>query len=166
MNARESENYLPISRHCDEWKYIIIGRIFESEIILIPIVIRTRYDEGTESAEVATSDYFWLLMLKVVRRGIEGEKRTRPRFADCRSSSRLLRIRFSADLAMYWFPVCHFRCMKFKPLVIWNQNIAISTIVGTSSHNMIIGVICVYASHFFAGRPYHFNQTLHTANNF
>jgi hypothetical protein len=22
--------------HCDEWKYIIIGRIFESEIILIP----------------------------------------------------------------------------------------------------------------------------------
>jgi hypothetical protein len=52
------------------------------------------------------------------------------------SSSRLLRIRFSADLTMYWFPVCHFRCMKFKPLVIWiwNQNIAISTIVGTSSH--------------------------------
>jgi hypothetical protein len=24
-----------ISRHCDEWKYIIIGRIFESEIILV-----------------------------------------------------------------------------------------------------------------------------------
>ena len=58
------------------------------------------------------------------------------------SSSRLLRIWFSADLTMYWFPVCHFRCMKFKPLVIWiwNQNIAISTIVGTSSHIMIIGV--------------------------
>ena len=52
------------------------------------------------------------------------------------SSSRLLRIRFSADLTMYWFPVYHFRCMKFKPLVIWiwNQNIAISTIIGTSSH--------------------------------
>ena len=52
------------------------------------------------------------------------------------SSSRLLRILFSADLAMYLFPLCHFRCMKFKPLVIWiwNQNIAISTIVGTSSH--------------------------------
>ena len=32
------------------------------------------------------------------------------------SSSRLLHIRFSADLAMYWFPVCHLRCMKFKPL--------------------------------------------------
>ena len=29
--------------------------------------------------------------------------------------------------------------MKFKPLVIWiwNQNIAISTIVGTSSHNSL-----------------------------
>ena len=52
------------------------------------------------------------------------------------SSSRLLRIRFSADLTMYWFPVNHFRCTKFKPLVIWiwYQNIAISTIVGTSSH--------------------------------
>jgi hypothetical protein len=52
------------------------------------------------------------------------------------SSSRLLHIRFSADLVMYWFPVYHFQCMKFKPLVIWiwNQNIAISTIVGTSSH--------------------------------
>ena len=54
------------------------------------------------------------------------------------SGSRLLRIRFSADLTMYWFPVCHFRCMRFNPLVIWiwNQKIAISTIVGTSSHIM------------------------------
>jgi hypothetical protein len=52
------------------------------------------------------------------------------------SSSRLLHLQFSADLTMYWFPVYRFRCMKFKPLVIWiwNQNIAISTIVGTSSH--------------------------------
>ena len=33
--------------------------------------------------------------------------------------SRSLRIRFSADLTMYWFPVCHFRCKEFKPLVIW-----------------------------------------------
>ena len=31
--------------------------------------------------------------------------------------SRLLRSHFSADLTMYWFPVCHFRGMKFKPLV-------------------------------------------------
>jgi hypothetical protein len=38
------------------------------------------------------------------------------------SSSRSLRTRFSADLTMYWFPVYHFRCMKFKPLVIWNWN--------------------------------------------
>ena len=52
------------------------------------------------------------------------------------SSSRLLRNRFSADLALYRFTVCHFRCKEFNPLVIWiwNQNIAISTIVGTSSH--------------------------------
>jgi hypothetical protein len=55
------------------------------------------------------------------------------------SSSRLQRTRFSADLTMYWFPVYHFRCMKFKPLVIWiwNQNIVISTIVGTSSHTTL-----------------------------
>ena len=61
------------------------------------------------------------------------------------SSSRLLCIRFSADLTMYWFPVYHFRCMKFKPLVIWiwNQNIAISTIVGTSSH-IIFNFKCTF----------------------
>ena len=53
-----------------------------------------------------------------------------------RTDCDLLRIRFYADLTIYWFPVCRFRCMEFKPLVIWiwNQNIAISTIVGTSSH--------------------------------
>jgi hypothetical protein len=34
------------------------------------------------------------------------------------SSPRLLRIRFSADLTMYWFPVCHFRCKELNPLVI------------------------------------------------
>jgi hypothetical protein len=59
--------------------------------------------------------------------------------------SRLLRIPFSADLTLYWFPVCCFLCVvscvlfpvccfwckEFNPLVIWiwNQNIAISTIV-------------------------------------
>ena len=56
------------------------------------------------------------------------------------SSSRLLRIRFSADLTMYWFPVYYFRCMKFKPLVIWiwNQNIAMSTIVRPILHKTVI----------------------------
>jgi hypothetical protein len=55
------------------------------------------------------------------------------------SSSRLLLIRFSVDKTMFWLPVFHFRCKEFNPLVIWiwNQNIVISTIVGTSSHNMI-----------------------------
>jgi hypothetical protein len=63
------------------------------------------------------------------------------------SSSRLLRIRFSADLTMYWFPVRHFRCMKICPLVIWiwNQNIAISTIVGTSSHIKAHSFVCYYS---------------------
>jgi hypothetical protein len=71
------------------------------------------------------------------------------------SSSRLLRIRFSADLTMNWFPVYHFRCMKFKPLVkwIWNQNIAISTIVGTSSH-------IITATLFF----FHIDPTFYSLN--
>ena len=52
------------------------------------------------------------------------------------SSSRLLRIRFSAAITLFWFSVRNFRCKEFNPLVIWiwNQNIVISTIVGTSSH--------------------------------
>ena len=52
------------------------------------------------------------------------------------SSSRLLRIRISVAVTLYWFPVRYFRCKEFNPLVIWiwNQNIAIYTIVGTSSH--------------------------------
>jgi hypothetical protein len=53
----------------------------------------------------------------------------------CRVLAAILKM---ADIlkTMYWFPVYHFRCMKFKPLVIWiwNQNIAMSTTVGTSSH--------------------------------
>ena len=56
------------------------------------------------------------------------------------SSFRLLHIRFSAAVTLYWFPVRHFRCKEFNPLVIWiwNQNIAISTIVGISSHITIV----------------------------
>ena len=48
----------------------------------------------------------------------------------------LLHIRISAAVTLYWFSVRHFRCKEFNPIVIWiwNQNIAISTIVGTSSH--------------------------------
>ena len=51
------------------------------------------------------------------------------------SSPRLLRIRISSVI-LNWFPVCHFRCKEFNPLVIWiwTQNIGISTIVGISSH--------------------------------
>ena len=36
--------------------------------------------------------------------------------------SRLLHIRFSVDLTMYWFSVRHFRCMKICPLVINPNN--------------------------------------------
>jgi hypothetical protein len=47
------------------------------------------------------------------------------------------------------FRLCHFRCKEFYPLVlwIWNQNIAISTILGTSSH--ITDLVCYTYSHWF-----------------
>ena len=62
------------------------------------------------------------------------------------SSSKLLRIRISAAVTLYWFTVRYFRCKEFNPLVIWiwNQNIAMSTIVGTSSH-----IICLLYLLFF-----------------
>ena len=103
MHARESENYLPISRSFSASKQCrdFLGRDISGTTFLRVEIYRGR-------------------LLTLITE----------------SSSRLLRIRFSADLTMYCFPVCHFRCMKFKLLVIWisNQNIAISTIVGTSSH--------------------------------
>ena len=34
----------------------------------------------------------------------------------------LMRIRFSAAVTLYWFPVRHFRCMKICPLVINPNN--------------------------------------------
>jgi hypothetical protein len=51
--------------------------------------------------------------------------------------------RHAEFLEFYWFPGCHFRGMKFKSLEIWiwNQDIAISIIVGTSSH---IKIICLF----------------------
>jgi hypothetical protein len=38
------------------------------------------------------------------------------------SSSRLLCIRISAAVTLYWFPVRHFWCKEFNPLVIWIWN--------------------------------------------
>jgi hypothetical protein len=85
---------------------------------------------------------FWLtslLQIYELKRRYETTWYKTTRLRNVLHPSRLLCIRFSADLTMYWFPVYHFRCKEFKPLVIW-KNIAISTIVGTSSHNMIIHV--------------------------
>ena len=109
MNARESENYLSISRSFSAPKQCqdFLGR-------------------DISGTPFFRAEIYWGRLLTFITG----------------SSCRLLRIRFSSDLTMYCFPVYHFQCMQFKPLVIWiwNQNIAISTIVGTSSHNMIIGV--------------------------
>jgi hypothetical protein len=46
-----------ISRHCDEWKYIIIGRIFESEIILIPASLKI--SESSSNGSYRNTDEVW-----------------------------------------------------------------------------------------------------------
>jgi hypothetical protein len=42
----------------------------------------------------------------------------------------------------------------------------VSPLLSLNTSAVIRYLICAYASHFFAGRPYHFNQTLRTANKF
>jgi hypothetical protein len=44
-----------ISRHCDEWKYNIIGRIFVSEIILIPLSLKISESSSNGSYREAGS---------------------------------------------------------------------------------------------------------------
>ena len=46
-----------ISRHCDKWKYIIIGRIFESEIILIPPSLKI--SENSSNGSYRNTDEVW-----------------------------------------------------------------------------------------------------------
>ena len=46
-----------ISRHCDEWKYIIIERIFESEIILIPPSLKI--SESSFNGSYRNTDEVW-----------------------------------------------------------------------------------------------------------
>ena len=108
MNARESENYLPISRSFSASKQCrdCLGRDISGTTLF----------QGRDISGTTLNIY------------------NRKQF------------QFSADVAMYWFPVYHFRCMKFKPLVmwIWYQNIAISTIVGTSSHITYKVHNCIY----------------------
>jgi hypothetical protein len=68
-----------ISRHCDECKYIIIGRIFESEIILIQLI---RGAQCLIEVIRSSGEEMWRVdayQIPYYSRGIEGEKRTRPR---------------------------------------------------------------------------------------
>ena len=46
-----------ISRHCDEWKYIIIGRIFEGEIISIPPSLKI--SESSFNGSYRNTDEVW-----------------------------------------------------------------------------------------------------------
>jgi hypothetical protein len=108
-----------ISRDCDEWKYIIIGRIFESEIILTPItrIIQSLYYApagryiNSDSADRGRS----IIQVKVLRER-SGLTRGLP-----------------IELEVY---TCE------------------------------AGNVTLYKCISCAGRPYHFNQTLRTANKF
>ena len=46
-----------ISRHCDEWKYIIVERIFESVIILIPPSLKI--SESSSNGSYRNTDEVW-----------------------------------------------------------------------------------------------------------
>ena len=46
-----------ISRHCDKWKYIIMWRIFESEIILIPPSLKI--SESSSNGSYRNTDEVW-----------------------------------------------------------------------------------------------------------
>jgi hypothetical protein len=46
-----------ISRHCEEWKYIVIGRIFESEIILTPPSLKI--SESSSNGSYRNTDEVW-----------------------------------------------------------------------------------------------------------
>ena len=46
-----------ISWHCEKWKYIIIGRIFESEIILIPPSLKI--SESSSNVSYRNTDEVW-----------------------------------------------------------------------------------------------------------
>jgi hypothetical protein len=47
-----------ISRHCDEWKYIIIGRILESEIIWIPPSLKI-FESSSNGSYRNTDEVWW-----------------------------------------------------------------------------------------------------------
>ena len=47
-----------ISRHCDEWTYTIIGRIFVSEIILIPPSLKIS-ESGSNGSYRNTDEVWW-----------------------------------------------------------------------------------------------------------
>ena len=47
-----------ISQHCDEWKYIIIGRIFESEIIVIPPLLKI-FESSSNGSYRNTDEVWW-----------------------------------------------------------------------------------------------------------
>jgi hypothetical protein len=100
-----------ISRHCDEWKYITIGRIFVSEIILIPPSLTI--SESSSNGSYRNTDEVWW------RYGISRS------CDECFCSSNPVLVSGAS-----------FTFKEFNPLVIWiwNQNIAISSIGGTSSH--------------------------------
>jgi hypothetical protein len=55
-----------------------------------------------------------------------------------------------------------FRCLRYDSI----GKPRVSPLISLNTSAVIRYLICVYASHFFAGRPYLFNQTFRTTNKF
>ena len=130
MNARKSEKYPPISRSFSASKQCrdISGTTFFQGRDILGTTFNIH--NWKQSEIPLPSDGFYGFAVAVGQqihksRQMAEESRTKTEVVPDYCTSDFLQIQ----------PCIGFRCMKFKPLVIWiwNQNIAISTIVGTSS---------------------------------
>jgi hypothetical protein len=86
------------------------------------------------------------------------------------------------EIKIIFHPLGSLAGFPARTIVLWQENVRgtrntslagdpigkyrVSPLRFLNTSAVIRYLICVYASHFFAGRPYHFNQTLRTANKF
>jgi hypothetical protein len=115
-----------INRHCDEWKYIIIGRIFESEIILIPPSLKISESSSNGSYRNTdevwwkygisqSCDEWWHLFWCHCRKNVRGTERGRsPEMRDDRETSSSFKIN---HLWLFY----RYDSMFIKDLVMWRH---------------------------------------------
>jgi hypothetical protein len=112
------------------------------------------FDEGTESVDIATNEniFYWTNIRKWYR-----------------ITAEVLRERSGLTRGL---PIGQFDWMRLDSALknvvpdISRPKPRVSPLLSLNTSAVIRYLIWVFASHFFAGRPYHFNQTLRTANKF